>query len=260
MLFEASRYDLLRATKELGTNHKFKAISQKIRDYSALESAKYDLFRAKKLFGLAAQADLARDRPAKDPAMQEEVTSEITGALIFRAIMIYTSATHSVPSNTSGRKPTTPKKMPKEIEQAHERLWRLRNSALAHYGSGDEFAPSPWMKDALVVDISTDPLRLDAKGSRSCYTTQANHDLSECLDFMSQQISCRVEERRKPLIQEIEELIKDNEFANIMKKYEFTKDNAFKGEEPNGSNTVRTVGKFVDGHPMKNIVDKLFHF
>jgi len=259
MLFSTNRFNLLAALPELEKISQFKEISRKIRQHASLESVSFDADRAQELIEIAMKFGLSTEKPKAEPIIQNSEYAAIIGALTFRAIILYTSATHTSSHASIGRFKVGLRDAPQEIRDAHARLCGLRDSALAHYGTGDHHSPRPWIKEALILNISPEELSLGVAGTRSNYTAQANQDLQDCVNFLRAVITERRKREEPALIAMIDDTLKHNDFIKILSNNPYDPNNFFTGSEPNGTRTTLSAGRFIPGHPMIYEIEKILN-
>lgn len=212
---EEHRLDLDVAICELTKDGKRKDLGTAKRRYLDSLSGETDLRIAKYRFDLALSYMAAP--PEKGRVQQESAESNIAGALIDSAIIIYAKV---VTVNDARGELSISNGGGAEFAEAHRRLLDIRNKAIGHHGGYDDPIDGVWAHDRLFFKLRTSgESEIGYEFRRANYKESVINDLALCLDNAQLKISQMISKRGKDLVSKLEELSEDE--VNIIAGYPF---------------------------------------
>jgi hypothetical protein len=199
--------------EEVKTEPGYRIFVDRVRRYGDSMSVLGDLAQARALLE-------ASRREAMSNADGDEGEQLKAGALLSQAIIIYSRATKS----RSRHRSFVPvqKGMPGNLRAIHDRVVRLRDDAIAHYGPGPGPGGRHWSKETVVLRIDGSTASLVLPYSHSTYQEDLSAEIGRLVEFCIQNAWEICSERADLLLEECTRLLhSEDSFAGRLQKAEF---------------------------------------
>lgn len=215
----APEIDLRQAARVLGRDRRFKKFADLVSRYFDVVSARLDIEYAQKQLGLGATISNPGTQPLLEERRQDEGQALTVGALVTSAIILYGRATQT----TSKHRRPIPivSRYDDQQKAAHDRLLRLRNDAIAHYGPAEDHIDGYWAREKITLSVGGEGPTLHHRYSRANYRQNVMIDLAGLLPIANQACTSIAEERKQQLFGELEELTRYDDFVPKLCEFAF---------------------------------------